>query len=234
MKRGKVITFYSYEGGTGRSMALANVAWILASNGKRVLTIDWDLEAPDLHRYLYHFLVDKTLAWSDGVINFVTDYKVKAMTPTAKKEHVPEDRYVEYANIHRYAITLEWKFENGGRLDCVPAGRQDSSYTTLVNLFSWPDFYERLGGSHFLNIGKEEMQRRYDYILIDSRTGVSDTSGVCTVQMPDALVVCFALNNQSIEGASAVANSPCMHSVKRPTLISFLCPCAWRTEKRTN
>jgi len=43
---GQIITFYSYKGGTGRSMALANIAWILASNGKRVLIIDWDLEAP--------------------------------------------------------------------------------------------------------------------------------------------------------------------------------------------
>ena len=29
---GQIITFYSYKGGTGRTMALANVAWILASN----------------------------------------------------------------------------------------------------------------------------------------------------------------------------------------------------------
>jgi MinD superfamily P-loop ATPase len=52
----KIITFYSYKGGAGRSMALANVAWILASNGKRVLTVDWDLEAPGLHRYYMPFL----------------------------------------------------------------------------------------------------------------------------------------------------------------------------------
>ena len=49
-RNGRIVTFYSYKGGTGRSMALANVAWILASNGTRVLTIDWDLEAPGLHR----------------------------------------------------------------------------------------------------------------------------------------------------------------------------------------
>jgi MinD-like ATPase involved in chromosome partitioning or flagellar assembly len=46
-RNGKIVTFYSYKGGTGRSMALANVAWILANGGNRVLTIDWDLEAPD-------------------------------------------------------------------------------------------------------------------------------------------------------------------------------------------
>ena len=37
---GKVVTFYSYKGGTGRTMALANVAWILAANGKRVMVAD--------------------------------------------------------------------------------------------------------------------------------------------------------------------------------------------------
>lgn len=43
---GRIVTFYSYKGGTGRTMALANTAWILAANGKRVLAVDWDLEAP--------------------------------------------------------------------------------------------------------------------------------------------------------------------------------------------
>jgi MinD-like ATPase involved in chromosome partitioning or flagellar assembly len=54
---GTIITFYSYKGGTGRTMALANLAWVLASNDKKVLLIDWDLEAPGLHRYLRPFLV---------------------------------------------------------------------------------------------------------------------------------------------------------------------------------
>ena len=44
-------------------------------------------------------------------------------------------------------------------------------------------------------------------MLIGSRTGVSDTSGICTVHMPDTLVVCFTLNYQSIKGAFAVAQS---------------------------
>ena len=39
MPNGKVVTFYSYKGGTGRTMALANVAWILAANGHCVLAV---------------------------------------------------------------------------------------------------------------------------------------------------------------------------------------------------
>ena len=73
-RRARIVTFYSYKGGTGRSMALANVAWILAAYGKRVLVVDWDLEAPGLHRYLHPFLEDKELKLSDGVIDMVMKY----------------------------------------------------------------------------------------------------------------------------------------------------------------
>ena len=66
-RKGRIITFYSYKGGTGRTMALANVGWILASSGKRVLLVDWDLEAPGLHRYLSPFLLDGELTSSDGI-----------------------------------------------------------------------------------------------------------------------------------------------------------------------
>jgi hypothetical protein len=204
---GKIITFYSYKGGTGRSMMLANVAWILASNGKKVLSIDWDLEAPGLHRYFYPFLTDKELAFSDGVINFVTNYKIKLMTPPEEGEETPDDWYLDYANIKEYASTLNWDFEGGGRLDFVPPGRQDDSYSTLTGLFSWQDFYERLGGKLLLREMQRRMRIDYDYVLIDSRTGVSDTSGICTIEMPDAVVVCFTLNYQSINGASNIAKT---------------------------
>ena len=53
---GKIATFYSFKGGAGRTMALANVAWILASNGLKVLVVDWDLDSPGLHRYFHPFL----------------------------------------------------------------------------------------------------------------------------------------------------------------------------------
>jgi cellulose biosynthesis protein BcsQ/tetratricopeptide (TPR) repeat protein len=209
--KGQIITFYSYKGGTGRSMALANVAWILASAGKRVLTLDWDLEAPGLHRYFYPFLVDKDLSSSDGLIDFVLKFATAAMDSKSISSKGPEaadlEWYKPYTNILRYASSLNWKFDNGGALDFIPAGRQGSSYSTRVNSFNWQNFYDLLGGGTLLELAKEKMRSEYDYVLIDSRTGVSDTSGICTVQMPDILVICFTLNNQSIEGATAVANA---------------------------
>lgn len=203
---GKVITFYSYKGGTGRSLTLANVAWILASNGKRVLVIDWDLEAPGLHRYFSPFLVDRDLTTTEGLIDFVIEFATEAMTPPAEGEAEDPKWYLKHADILRYAVSLDWEFKDG-TLDFICAGRQDSSYSTRVNTFDWRSFYDRHGGGVFLNAAKQQMLAEYDYILIDSRTGVSDTSGICTVQFPDALVVCFTLNNQSIDGAANVVAS---------------------------
>lgn len=216
---GKIITFYSYKGGTGRSMALANVAWILASAGKRVLMIDWDLEAPGLHRYFHPFLLDKNLTASPGIIDFMVDFASAALTQPSAAKSEPSatpapanssDRpwFYSQADLLRYAVSLRWqKFPKPGTLDFVPAGRQDLGYPIRVNSFSWKQFYENLGGGIFLEAAKDTLRREYDYTLIDSRTGVSDTSGICTIQMPDELVVCFTLNSQSIDGAAAAAKS---------------------------
>jgi len=40
--------FYSIKGGTGRSLSLANVAFILAKRGKRIVCVDFDVMAPGL------------------------------------------------------------------------------------------------------------------------------------------------------------------------------------------
>jgi hypothetical protein len=224
MSEGKIITFYSYKGGTGRSMALANVAWILASAGKRVLIVDWDLEAPGLNKYFVPFLADPDLSRSDGIIDLVIDYALEsAETAVAKAasgqtRHSAKDSsvktkkrvepwYISRANILRFATPIVWEFPSGGRIDFVPAGRQGPSYAMRVNSFEWRVFYEKLDGGAFLDAVTASMRSKYDYVLIDSRTGVSDTSGICTIQMPDALVACFTLNNQSVDGVAAVASS---------------------------
>jgi tetratricopeptide (TPR) repeat protein/cellulose biosynthesis protein BcsQ len=202
---GNIITFYSYKGGTGRSMALANVAWILASSGKRVLAVDWDLEAPGLHRYYTPFLNDKDLTGSEGLIDLLIEFRDATAIGVPGES---DDKWHEaYADIAPYVVSLDWDFPDGGTLDLLPAGRQGASYSARVNSFDWVEFYERRGGGVFLETIKEKMRADYDYVLIDSRTGVSDTSGICTVQMPDAVVVCFTLNNQGIQGSAAVSHS---------------------------
>lgn len=228
---GRVITFYSYKGGTGRSMALAHAAWITARRGYRVLAIDWDLEAPGLHRYFAPFLEDKSASSKDGLIDFLLNYcDAASMPPPDSIDGRGLSWLDEYAELWRYAQRVELPGVTGrGCLDFVSAGRQDDMYGMRVGLFDWNHFYSELGGGAFLNrmrnacisseVGPEDCgqrtnadtesfaQSRYDFVFIDSRTGLSDTSGICTVQLPDTLVCLFTYNVQSIEGASRVLRS---------------------------
>ncbi|BCB87978.1 FxSxx-COOH system tetratricopeptide repeat protein [Phytohabitans suffuscus] len=209
-RNGQIFTFYSFKGGVGRTMALANIAWILASNGRKVLTVDWDLESPGLHRYYAPFLLDRHLRESPGVIDAVRDFARLGSRPAdgeTARDLRPDD-IRDAAQIQRYASSLErYDFPGGGSIDFVPAGRQDRAYSAAVSTFNWDDFYERFDGAAFLDALADDMRRHYDVTLIDSRTGLSDNAGICTVQMPDAVVSCFTMNNQSIDGAAAVANS---------------------------
>lgn len=209
-RNGKIVTFYSYKGGTGRTMALANVAWLLASAGKRVLAIDWDLEAPGLHRYFHPFLAPelREMETTPGVIDFFVDFAAAARIEHQAPQPESELKWYERsAALPRFAVPIEWEFPNDGSLDLVPAGRQDPTYALRVASFDWQKFYEALGGGLFLEAVKKRLRQDYDFILIDSRTGMSDTAGICTVHMPDELVVLFTLNQQSIRGAHAIAES---------------------------
>ena len=202
---GKIVTFYSYKGGTGRTMALANVGWILASNGLKVLVIDWDLDSPGLHKYFHPFVDEKLVAATPGVIELINDY---AWAATVDEHNRAIDWHRQYAKILPHAISLDWKgFPDEGTLDYVSAGRQNRDYSSSLTSIDWDNFYDRLGGGRFIDALREDMKAHYDYTLIDSRTGLSDVSDICTVHLPDILVDCFTLNYQSIEGAASVAKS---------------------------
>ena len=189
-------------------MAVANIAWLLASAGKSVIVLDWDLEAPGLHRYFRPFLIDKELTSSEGIIDFIIDFCDEAIRPAVDGEQLPPDWYVEFADIARHRLSIDYEgFPSGGKIDFIPAGQQGPTYATRVNSFNWQDFYQRLGGGAFIEATRERLRTQYDYVLVDSRTGVSDTAGICTVQLPDTLAIFFTYNNQSILGAAAVAES---------------------------
>ena len=173
-------------------MSLANVAWILAEKYyKNVLIVDWDLEAPGLHRFFN--IDDKEIEY--GLIDLFYDYKevLRSDISTIKEEIVNIDKYIK-------------KISNNseGSISILPAGRQDGEYSTRVNNFDWHEFYENWHGFGFIEFLKEQLKKRSDIILIDSRTGVTDIGGICTLQMPDAVVLLFSLNEQSISGTEII------------------------------
>ena len=220
-RNGQIITFYSYKGGTGRTMALANTAWILAANGHRVLTVDWDLEAPGLAHFFRPFLDQEALAATTGIIDLIMDYRDEAVRAFKEPPHEGDqprekDWHREFAKVRRHAMSLDRsRFKDKGTLDFLPAGQIRSDYAATVATINWDDFYADLNGAMFFAAMRDDMRRNYDYVLIDSRTGLSDIADICTVEMPDTLAVCFTLSDQSIEGASTIARTVAERYSKR-------------------
>jgi MinD-like ATPase involved in chromosome partitioning or flagellar assembly len=182
---GTVITFYSYKGGVGRSFTLANIAVLLARWGFRVLAVDWDLEAPGLHHYFGPVLSREP---GGGVVDLAHEFLAKAQYPGAHAVHVD----VEGGTLALLAA---------GR---VTAGRLDAAYAGRMQAVNWEDLYRR-GFATFLEQCRAQWTEDYDFVLIDSRTGVSDISGICTAHLPDRLVVVFTANDQNLGDVVEVA-----------------------------
>jgi len=207
-RNGQVVTFYSYKGGTGRTMALANVAWILAANGYRVLAVDWDLESPGLHRFFQPFMDLRFLASTRGVVDMINLYEWDSSKPDWDPAQAGS-----YAGVQQYSFSLDWDhFPEGGTLDFLSAGQQNPVYEGVLSNINWDDFYQNGDGSggRFFDAMRADMKDRYDFTLIDSRTGHSDIAGICTSHLPDILVDCFTFSDQSIEGAARMARQ--LHS----------------------
>lgn len=224
--QGQIITFYSYKGGTGRSMALANVACILAQReentpGKGVLMIDWDLEAPGLHRYFCDRLAPRKRAADSlntgscdaepGLIDlfYELDAKIDALktrNSSSGKEMFAEDvarNVFDEIDFDDYIIPTNIKV-----LSLLKAGRfnrnDTNEYPERVNKFNWETLYNK--SPQLMRVFAEVLAEKYDYVLIDSRTGVTDISGVCTMLLPEKLVVVFTPNMQSLMGAIDVVS----------------------------
>ncbi|WP_286158602.1 FxSxx-COOH system tetratricopeptide repeat protein [Streptomyces sp. TLI_053] len=187
---GRVVTFYSYKGGSGRTTVTANCAWILAANGFRVLAVDWNLAAPGLHHYFHPFLeAEDSGAVSRDLVGLLR-----------RSLDAPENRTEHPACVLDHVRPLRWSgFPGDGRLDLLPAGDALADGTDAL--------LARAATENLVGTVGQDLRHHYDYVLIDAPSGLSDSAELCTLRLPDDLVVCFTLSAQSIEGAAQVARS---------------------------
>ncbi len=193
---GVVITFYSYKGGVGRSMALANVGALLTSWGRKVLLIDWDLEAPGLENYFKEYIKVDT-SKREGLINILAN---KNNITGFSLSQVEWDKML--VNIE---VPVDKKSFPNARLDLLTAGLPGSTYIQNVRALDYDKFYEENEGGEFMEGLRDYWISHYDFVLIDSRTGLTDSSGICSIHMPDILVMLFTATDQGFRGTLEVA-----------------------------
>jgi cellulose biosynthesis protein BcsQ len=189
VKLGLVCTFYSFKGGVGRSMALANVAVLLARWGQRVLAVDWDLEAPGLERF-FGTRLRGSRHGTPGLIDLISSYDVDKSS-------------VGGSPINWRDCLMKASVPQGEAIDILHAGREGETYAKQLRALNWDRLFERDFGGELEKI-RHEWKREYDYVLIDSRTGITDTGGICSILLPDYLVSLFTTTEQSVLGVKDV------------------------------
>lgn len=190
-------------------MALANIACLLArqpsepegaiTTQRKVLAIDWDFEAPGLHRYFLPYLTDDSSKRFDEAPGCIDLFRLlDNLRPSYDPADYDGNRRRALQCLEAIDLTpflIETTFPG---LSFIKAGRLDLSYQGQVACFNWEEFFKATIGL-FSGVA-DFLRSQFDYILIDSRTGITDTSGICTMLLPDKLVVVFTPNLQSFTG----------------------------------
>ena len=195
---GEVVTFYSYKGGTGRTMALSNIAVLLARQQNAtapVLMIDWDLEAPSLHHYFDHH------EERPGVLELFEACREQLMrrrgAGTLDQETLAQQVLAD-VGWEQYVSRVD----QGSQLYLMRAGRFDDSYGERLAAMRWDELFDSCPA--LFRCFADNLARHFRYVLVDSRTGRTDSAGICTTLLPRKLVVVFTPNKHSLEGVQAL------------------------------
>ncbi|HEY0171294.1 MAG TPA: pentapeptide repeat-containing protein [Pyrinomonadaceae bacterium] len=225
---GEVVTFYSYRGGVGRTMALAYTASLLAEWGYKTLVIDWDLGAPGIESYFKNYIDIKKVTQQIGLADLLyatggapLDAPVEAngRAPNGNGNGARGRRGGGFNKQPPWRwpdIVVPVGYVDGrGNLDLLTAGRRDEQFHERVRAFDVQGFYRR-GGGHILEQWREYWKETYDFVLIDCQAGVTDLGAICNVQMADILVLMLSTAQHGIDNAVRVARRATAARAKLP------------------
>ena len=187
----ETITFYSYKGGVGRTLALANIAVYLSRFGQNVCIIDFDLEAPGMHYKLPQFF---SCPIKKGLLDYIYEFTSTGNIP---------------ASVDKFLLKAKNIPENQGDIRLIPAGNVLSAeYWQNLASIDWHALFYKEGGEgipFFLEL-KEKIYKEVkpDFLLIDSRTGITEMSGICTSVLPDKVVFLITNNRENIEASRQI------------------------------
>lgn len=179
-----IVSVVAPASGTGRTSAVVNLAWILASAGKKVLIADLDPERPSARRYLQPFHVETRLAGDCIGDDAAADLTTRVRTGWGLR---PPDVDPTPPEIRRYRLAGE---------------------AVGLDLIEIPNLsragHARPGeGVGELKAAVKDLE--YDYVLIDHPTDASNAAMTRTALLSDVVAVCFRLLPTHIPDARRLA-----------------------------
>jgi tetratricopeptide (TPR) repeat protein len=187
----KTITFYSYKGGVGRSLTLANIALRLSEFNKKVCLIDFDLEAPGLPLKFSKYIKSEI---EKGLVDYIYEYSHKGILPKSIADY-----------------SIKFDINKNSMLHLIPAGNVNSSdYWKKLSSIDWYNLlYENPNSISFFLDLKQKIKKEIspDFLLIDARTGISEMSGITISLLADDVVIVSANNEENLFGCKKIIDS---------------------------
>lgn len=185
------INFYSYKGGVGRTMLTMQIARLLAALGERVVVIDLDFDAPGVPGM---FDIENS-SIGNGIYNLASDYPTNSR-PNPDYFSTFRDRLHEcLLDVPIVLKGIDKKRKNCGEIKILPFAHLDATYAnTIVDLETLRVLHPTQ--TDFLKQIKNELSGYFDYLLIDSRSGLNYYASIAR-QLSERLVLLFCPNRES-------------------------------------
>jgi len=197
----RIISIHSFRGGTGKSNITANLATIIAQQGKRVGVIDTDIQSPGIHILfgLDEKKLDKALndyLWGRCAVE-ETAYDVGATLKVGEAE---------------IAVM-------GGGIYLIPSSLKAGEISRVLR-----EGYD----VSLLNDGFRELIRRLklDYLFIDTHPGLNEET-LLSIAISDVLLIILRPDQQDYQGTAVTVDVarkldiPRMFLVVNKVLTSF-------------
>lgn len=193
----ETVAFYSYKGGVGRSLLLANTARFLAASGKGVVALDFDFEAPGLHYKLEVAQPPGSPTFQGGAVPYLLATTGRAVPPPPLEDHM---------------IAVPVPMQAGGWLRLMPAGPAPHQSYWAAN----KELGDRLrlgdpSGHDLMALLDLKARIAYeltpDYLLIDARAGVTYLGGLAAGMLADTVVCMSVTSRESFDGVLEVARA---------------------------
>ncbi|MFM9952107.1 MAG: P-loop ATPase, Sll1717 family [Saprospiraceae bacterium] len=190
-----ITCFYSFKGGLGRTTALVLTGIHLARKGKKVVLMDFDLEAPGLASIFAYQVEDI------NKIKGIVDYLIDLLSLKNQRNLLLLTDY--YYTINQQDIVGSL----GGEIILFPAGLVEGNENLYLTKLSKVDPLFTGNSQHFgidvlLNHVNEELQP--DHILIDTRTGLNELGGLFLSRYANTVFLFFFGNKQNMFGLETI------------------------------
>jgi len=187
----KVIAFYSFKGGVGRSLAAANFAVYLGRLGLKIVIIDLNLEAPSLVEKL-HLDMNHD---QKGVLSYLLSFRKSSSPESVESYLVPVAIKGERIS---YETTI-W---------LMPAGYWPSSkYQQELSELDWNAVITTKKSENPVGALLDQIRALLepDYVVIDSRGGLSEAKSAINLDLADEIVIFSPLSNENVDAINQLS-----------------------------